>query len=183
MVTLGKYPEQHCGRITTPYGFLYFTQVEGIESSSEWITYSLYASDQWLFSTYDPAGDSLVTVEQLVPGQGEFALTPDDQTVFYTSPGGQIGDWGGPPEIAVFDMRTRTVIKRLSTLRYEDSTLVDILYADEISITPDGRWLVAVSRYGEDTLILINVDGLIIEGYIDLGGFPFLFSPVCQAKM
>jgi hypothetical protein len=58
-----------------------------------------------------------------------------------------------------------------------------LIEADELCITPDGKWLVAVTRFGENTLILINVETLAIERYIELGGQPWLRGPVCQGRM
>ena len=182
MLTLGKYPEQHCGRITTPYGFLTFTQVDGNETNGQWITYSRYASEQWLFSAFDPAGDSLVFVDQLEPGGGEFTVTPDDRLVFYNNPGGRIGSYAAPPEISVFDVQSQTVLARISTLRYVDSVPIEGMYCDDLAITPDGKWLVGTSRFGQDTIVLINIETLSIERYIDLGNHPWLYSAVCQGR-
>ena len=182
MLTLGKYPEQHCGRITTPFGFLVFTEVDGPHDSEIWVTYSMYASEHWLFSTYDPVGDSLLFVDQLEPGGGEFTVTPDGRLVFYNNPGGKIGSYFAPPEISVFDVESQTIITRVSTLRYVDSVLVDVPYCDDLAVTPDGKWLVATSRYGQDTIVLINIETLSIERYIDLGNHPWLFSAVCQKR-
>ncbi len=183
VITPDSTPQQMCRPFPTGVSFLVANQIQGIQNGNRWLIYARFGSEQWLFATYDPAVDSPLFVDPLIPGSGEFAITPDERLAFYTNPGWQIGDMPPPWEISVCDLQTNTLVDRISTIHQIDSTSRDFIAAHQICITPDGKWLVAVTRFGENTLILINVETLAIERYIELGGVPWLRGAVCQGRM
>ena len=183
VITPDSTPQQVCRQFPTQIGYLVTSQIEAIQEGAIWLIYALFVDEQWLFATYDPAVDSPLFIDPLVPGGGEFVVTPDEQLAFYNSPGGIIGDMPPPWEISVCDLQTNTLVDRISTIHQIDSTSRDFIAAHQICITPDGKWLVAVTRFGENTLILINVETLAIERYIELGGVPWLRGAVCQGRM
>jgi hypothetical protein len=183
VITPDSTPQKVCRQFPTGIGFLVTWQFEAIQDGARWLIYGLYADERWLFSTYDPAVDSPLFVDPLVPGQGEFVVTPDNKLAFYNNPGGMIVIMPPTFEISICNLQTNTLVDRISTIHQIDSTSRDLIAADELCMTPDGKWLLALTRFGQNTLILINVETLTIERYIELGGVPWLRGAVCQGRM
>jgi DNA-binding beta-propeller fold protein YncE len=164
-------------------GSMNITQVQPSADEEKWFLYASIGGGNAFFLVYDCVGDTITFWDHFTPGRGEFEITADEEYVFYTSPGGMIGNGPPPPyAIMIYDVGNNEVSKEISTLRQVNDTLTDFLSAGEICITPDNKWLVAISRYGQDTIIIIDIETMEIERYLELGssGYPLLSGPTCQ---
>lgn len=96
------------------------------------------------FVVYDIARDSIIFQEAQQPGYGEIELSPDGKYAFYTDPGQGMLGAGGPGWISVYDVASNKVLTRITTEGVLEPPYELVAPIREISVTPDGRWLVAL---------------------------------------
>jgi len=155
------------------------------EEESKWFLYLQFGTYDFFFSVYDIIQDEFIFSEYVRPGRGQLAVTKNDQYLFYTNSGGKIGAYDPPCSLTVFDINRNEIAKRINTTLYIDSAgIIDTVYfpTDVIAITPDDKWLLGISKYGCDEIIIINVETLEIEKILRLGGYHCLDLPTCQLK-
>jgi hypothetical protein len=120
------------------------------------------------FAVYDIASDSLVFTEYLWPGFGELEITPGGRYVFYTNPGDAFIS-GGTPWITVYDVRKNEIHKIISTAGLLDEPYQYGLPLDDICITPDGRWLIALPFRTLPVIFTVDLHTMTITKYLRLG--------------
>jgi len=135
------------------------------------------------FAVYNIALDSAIFVEAQQPGYGELETSPDGRFVFYSDPGqGMIG-LGGPGWISVYDVACNRVLTRISTAGVLEPPNQLGAPIHEISVTPDGRWLVALPAITTIGVVFtVDIRKLSVVKYsgvgtIGLGGLTIQNSP------
>jgi DNA-binding beta-propeller fold protein YncE len=118
------------------------------------------------FAVYDIASDSLIFTEYLWPGFGKLEITPDGRYVFYTNPGTMLGSTPGTPWITVYDVGKNEIHKRISTAGLLDEPDQYGMPLDEICITPDGRWLVALPAKSFPFIFTVDIRTMTITKYL-----------------
>jgi len=125
---------------------------------SKWFLY-LYAGwyQSW-FEVYDVTSDSIIYRESLVPGTGDIEITPDGKYLFYTNPGNMLS-WRGPDSLFVFDIDKNRRYRSIPAFVVNGSRDTLDRSPDEMTITPEGRWLVmAGGADGVGGLIAFDVE-------------------------
>lgn len=126
----------------------------------------------YVFTHYDVMHDSALYTRQLQPGEGTMVVTPDEEFVFYTSPGSIISNGNAAPPwpfVGVYDCAGHYAVTDISTSGIYDSTGQTIDEAmKSLQMTADGRWLTGLSLLG-DHLIKISSPALAVEIRTGLG--------------
>jgi len=125
---------------------------------TKWFLY-LYAGwyQSW-FEVYDVTSDSIIYRESLVPGTGDIEITPDGRYLFYTNPGNMLS-WRGPDSLFVFDIDKNRRYRSIPAFVFNDSGDTLDRSPDEMTMTPDGRWLVmAGGADGVGGLVAFDVE-------------------------
>jgi len=183
IVTLDSSLEKTCRLITGSTHAEYVWQFEPSKDETKWFNYSEIGFERWVFGVIDLSLDTSIFVHLLIPGLGEFEVTPDERYIFYTNPGGMIGSLPPPFQIYVYDVMENRLADSIGTLRVENDSVIEYLTGGDIAITPDGKWLVALTRYGGRAIIVVDVTTREFVRYVDVGGGPYLFSATCQTRL
>ena len=182
IVSLDSSLEKTCRLITSPTHTENVWQFAPSKDETKWFTYSQIGSETWLFGVIDLPTDFSIFLHVLVPGQGEFEVTPDEQYIFYTNPGGMFAEWPPPFQVYVYEVAQNRLADSIGTLWVENDSIIEFLTGGDLAITPDGKWLIALSRYGGRAIIVIDAATLEVVRYVDLGGSPYLLSATCQMR-
>jgi hypothetical protein len=122
----------------------------------------------FLFAVYDTYTDSLVFTQTIQPGYGHLRLSPDGRYAFYTNPGDGFTS-SGPPWITVYDVEKNEIHKIICTAGLLDEPDHYGVPLDEICITPDGRWLVALPVRSYPFIFTVDMHTMTITKYLRLG--------------
>ena len=146
---------------------------------TKWFLYMAISSQSdHLFAVYDFEIDSIIFAEHLWPGLGELEVTPDGKYVFYTNPGGMLYE-AGPPWITVYDVEKNQIFTRISTVSVLDEPYDIGVPVGFLSVTPDGRWLVAMVK-GYPYVLTVDINSMNIVNYRILDGPKWLDGLACQ---
>jgi len=130
------------------------------------------------FAVYDLAADSLIFSDTLRPGFGELEPTPDGRYVFYTNPGHML--YGpGLPWIRVYDVQRNAIHKEITTAGVLEEPYGSGVPLEEICVTPDGQWVVALAVNSYDFVIAFDVYNMAVSKYVRLG-HSWLWGVSCQ---
>ncbi len=114
------------------------------ESREMWFLYYSLGNSMYGFQAIDEKTDSVVYSIAFCPGSGDMEITPDNNYVFFSQPGGW--QFGCPPPqyFNVYDISEN----QLEQIKFKIDT-VNTLYrnTNEIVITPDGRHLIGTSLF------------------------------------
>jgi len=158
--------------------------VPSIDESLWFVYYSVppFPNENYRFVVYDPVEDQNIYIDIQRPGHGNIEISPDGKYVFYTNPGGILTQQYPPPNsFKVYDIENNTLFKEISTLLTFNETDTIYFPTEEICVTPDSKWLVALS-WGFDEIIVVNLETMEIEKQIALGGTRSLSSLSCQSN-
>jgi len=135
---------------------------------TKWLLYLKLGENFFLFAVYDTYTDSLVFTQTIQPGYGHLRLSPDGRYAFYTNPGdGFVSE--GPPWITIYDVRKNEIHKRISTAGLLDEPYQYGMPLDQICVTPDGRWLVALPVMSFPFVFTVDLHTMTITKYLRLG--------------
>ncbi|MGH8014567.1 MAG: hypothetical protein ACREBV_00050, partial [Candidatus Zixiibacteriota bacterium] len=137
-------------QINAPFGVVLDFEPSKDESK---IFFYLITTFPDYFAVYDVALDSITFLEAQQPGYGELETSPDGRFVFYSDPGQGMLGLGGPGWISVYDVDCNKVLTRISTAGVLEPPYQFGLAIKEISITPDGRWLVALPDITQPAIV------------------------------
>ncbi len=165
------------------YGTRYLNlwRIKPSEDESRWFMYMWIGTYDFAFAVYDHTQDSIVFIDRITPGQGNMEITSDDKYAFYTSPGGPM--FTSPPAycIYVYDIASMS-LDSISTVFYPDSTQPEYHVANDLCLTPDGKYLVGMERTGFDQAMIINIDSLQIERIVEIDTESYLSGLTCQTQ-
>lgn len=126
---------------------------------TKWFLYLYAFRDLSWLEVYDVTSDSLIYREPLVPGIGDFELTPDERFLFYTNSAFQISGVPAPDSFYVFDIENNHRHAAIPGFVVNETGDTLPRSPGEMTITPDGRWLVmAGSGDGVGGLIAFDVN-------------------------
>jgi DNA-binding beta-propeller fold protein YncE len=108
------------------------------------------------FAVYDIAADSIVHEHGVYGGTHYIAVTPDGRYAFHGNPSGS-PDGYGRSEIVVFDIPANRVDRVVRTDFFIDSVTPPIFEVGSMAITPDGRWLAALTAPAPYALLLFDI--------------------------
>ena len=134
---------------------------------SRWYLYRYHGMYTFSFAVYDVALDSMVFVLGLTPGVGDLEVTPDDSYVFFTSPGGLA--FGPPPQYSFGSYNVKTGQVTLFKFNSECTAAKDFYPMGELAVTPDGRWLTAVSGPCGGHVISFDIPNMAMSSFTCTG--------------
>ncbi|PWB72719.1 hypothetical protein C3F09_06250 [candidate division GN15 bacterium] len=112
----------------------------------KWYIYFDINSDRSAFGVYDVATDSFPFFKYMSPGQGDMCKAPNDRYVFFTNPGTIIEGTPGTTSIFVYDTRANDIVATIDAAgQYGDDPRSYNVCLDNLTITPDSRWLVGTA--------------------------------------
>jgi WD40 repeat protein len=136
------------------------------------------------FGVYEIEADTMIFWHSFTPGMGEMAMTPGGNHVFYTNPGPWIDIQGCPlPPNAFFryDASTNEIVE-ISTDNILDEFEAPFLWTNELTITPDGLWLVAAGAGGLGILLTWDIKAEQFIHHLKFYSINQLLSLTCQAS-
>lgn len=168
-------PQFPVTRITPPFG-----SVKDLAPSPDESKVFLYLQRLYYgaFAVYVLATDSLIFTDTLRPGFGELEPTPDGRYVFYTNPGHML-NVTGPPWLTVYDVERNAIHKQITTAGVLEEPYGFGVPLEEICVTPDGRWVVALAVNSYDFVIAFDVYKMAVSKYVRLG-HSWLWGVSCQ---
>ncbi|MGH8015071.1 MAG: hypothetical protein ACREBV_02655 [Candidatus Zixiibacteriota bacterium] len=155
-------------QFNTPFGVV--RDLEPSKDESKLLLYLVTTFGDY-FAVHDIALDSIIFLEAQQPGYGEMEITPNGRYVFYTDPGQGMLGIGGPGWISVYDVACNRVLTRITTEGVLDPPNQLGLPINEINITPDGRWLVALTDYftSPGTIFTVDIKRLAVVKHTRIG--------------
>ncbi|UCC45651.1 MAG: hypothetical protein JSU65_06955 [Candidatus Zixiibacteriota bacterium] len=139
------------------------------------------------FEVYDVSADSIIFADDLVPGNGRIAVSPDGRYVFYTNVGPflDIGQPDPPYTITVYDTETNQRVKEIRTVGvFGNDTLETEMAVFEVCCTPDGRWLVGIDNALTFGIITVDLETLEVARWDELERYsPFKQWLSCQSSL
>jgi len=138
----------------------------------------------YLFLVYDRTLDSLLFTDSLIPGDGNMALTNDEEYVIYTNPGNFPPLEPDPPyTFKVFNTSSFQIEDEISTLLINGNNDTVFFAVEEICLTPDNKYMLGISRSEFDEVIIYDFDKKEIIQAISLGGYRYFKRPTCQLQV
>ncbi|MGH8014722.1 MAG: hypothetical protein ACREBV_00845 [Candidatus Zixiibacteriota bacterium] len=129
------------------------------------------APDIHYFAVYSITLDSIVFAEEQIPGFGRIAISPDSRFAFYTNPGQALSFNLGPGWISVFDICGNELLTRITSKGVLASPYENGLPINEVSVTPDNNWLVALPlNFGQGAVFTVSLRKLEITKHIEKVG-------------
>lgn len=154
------------------------------DDSLWFVYYSIppYPYENYYFAVYNLSADQIIYADNQRPGRGNIAVSQDGKYAFYTNPGGTISqDFSPPYSFRVYDIENNALLKEISTVLTFDDTLTVYFPTEEICVTPDSKWLVALS-WGYDEIVIVNLATMEIEKQFALGGKRCFSGLTCQLR-
>lgn len=129
---------------------------------------------------YDVEADSIKYSEDLVPGSGDLAMSPNGRYVFFSNPGTILNPPPQNTRLSVFDVRENQVIKTFALEDYVDEDPPHAIVIGPLAVTPDGEYLVCLSGPLGFEFAVINARTLEFVDYKVFGHNLSVGEVVCE---
>lgn len=156
------------------------------EDRSTWYILGMTTEPVYLFLEWNAETDSILFIDSVQYSNPNpvMLISNDNRYVVYNNPGYSWRDPETQPcEIKVYDRQLHQLADIIDT-RYVDSDGDTTYYAvTEMAITPDSKYLVAISHGDESLLLVYNLETLEIERWVELPGNHSFRALLCQKDL
>lgn len=144
------------------------THVQPCPDGRNLLIYFRLSDFEHSLDVYDMEGDSTYHSVTLVPGAGTIVRDPGATYAYYTNAGTLAAGPLPPSEFYRFDLTTLSTDRTISTVGACEDSAFNWWPVSEVSVAPDGSWLVASHFGGFDEIVVYNLRQSTFTGFLRL---------------